>query len=251
MVPHNMTRRRVRSIAAGVLLAGAAVVAAEGLLRNGSFEKADVKGMPVGWQGEIRAGAEGRFELVPEARDGALALHMVHANEAKEWVRASQEPIPVRPGARLRISGWLKAQGPWQVLLYEFVAAGTYTSKSLASGKATDWQRLNQLVTLSPNAHHLKLSLIVPTQGEAWFDGFTIADLDQPPRLRIPPLQATPTLDGDVRDAAWQGAAVVDGLLALGGRRARRRTRASGSGWPAVRSGWRGSAPSRAWPSRR
>lgn len=218
MVPHNMTRRRVRSIAAGVLLAGAAVTAADGLLRNGSFEKADVKGMPAGWQGEIRAGAEGRFELVPEARDGALALHIVHANEAKEWVRASQEPIPVRPSARLRVSGWLKAQGPWQVLLYEFVAAGTYTSKSLASGKTTDWQRLNQLVTLSPNARHLKLSLIVPTQGEAWFDGFTITDLDQPPRLRIPPLPAAPTLDGDVRDAAWQGAAVVDGFLALGGQ---------------------------------
>jgi len=212
------TLRRGRAIAAGVFLAGAAALAADGLLRNGSFEKADAKGLPVGWQGEVRAGAEGRFELVPEAHDGALALHIVHANDSKEWVRVSQEPIPVRPGARLLVDGWLKAQGPWQVLLYEFVAGGTYTSKSLASGKATDWQRLRQVITLGPNAHHLKLSLIVPGKGEAWFDGVGIADLEQPPRLRIPLLSAVPTLDGDVGEAAWRGAAVVDGFFALGGQ---------------------------------
>ncbi len=212
--------RRTAVLGAGLaaLSLAAAQAGTEGLLRNGSFERAGAGGMPAGWQGEIRAGVEGRFELVPEARDGRLALHVVHANEAREWIRASQEPIPVRPGRRCRFTGWVRAAGPWQVLLYEFVAGGTYTSQSLASGQATDWQRLSRVVTLGKEAHHLKLSLIVPGQGEAWFDGLELVDLDEVPRLRVPVLSAVPTLDGETGEAAWEGAAVVEGFLLLGGQ---------------------------------
>jgi hypothetical protein len=211
-----MTRVRQAIASAAWLLAACA--GADGLLRNGSFEKADAKGMPSGWQGEIRAGVEGRFELSPEARAGRLALRIVHANAAKEWIRASQEPIPVRGGMRCRFKAWVKATGPWQVQYYEFVPGGTYTSKTLASGRATDWQHLSRTVTLGQDTERLKLSLIAPAQGDVWFDAVDLADLDQPPRLRIPQLAAVPTLDGDVSEDAWQGAALVDGFLVLGGQ---------------------------------
>lgn len=209
--------RPARILALAAWLGAMAVPGAD-LLRNGSFEKADAKGMPVAWQGEIRAGVEGRFELSPEARHGRTALRIVHANESREWIRASQEPIRVRPETRCRLTGWVRATGPWQVLLYEFIPAGTYTSQALASGQAGDWQRLDRVVGLGRNTERLKLSLIVPGQGEAWFDGLALTDLDQPPRLRVPHLASAPTLDGDLSDAAWQGAAEVDGFLVLGGQ---------------------------------
>jgi len=209
--------RTGRALVIGVCLCATPALAAD-LLRNGSFEKADAKGMPVAWQGEIRAGVEGLFEVSSAAHHGRRALRIVHANESKGWIRASQEPIPVRPEARCRLTGWVRATGPWQVLLYEVVPAGTYTPQTLASGQACGWQRLNRVVALGRSADHLKLSLIVPGQGEAWFDGLALVDLDQPPRLRVPQLAAAPTLDGDVGDDAWQGAAEVDGFVALGGQ---------------------------------
>ncbi|MBN2451778.1 MAG: family 20 glycosylhydrolase [Lentisphaeria bacterium] len=198
-------------------LASAPFAMAADLLRNGSFESPGADGLPAGWQAEIRAGAEGRFELVPEARDGRLALQILHTNESREWVRASQQPLKVRPETLCRVSGWVKATGSWTVLLYEFVTDGSYRTHPIAAGTATDWQRLTRNVQTGPDATWLKLSLITAGRGEAWFDGFHVDDLQRPPRLRVPRLAAAPPLDGEFTDPAWENALSVEDFLLLNG----------------------------------
>ncbi|NLF19531.1 MAG: hypothetical protein GX595_20065, partial [Lentisphaerae bacterium] len=209
--------QRIGVVASGLVLAALAAAGGDGLVRHGSFEAADAQGQPVGWSIERRAEVEGRAELVPQARHGRQALHLVHANDKGLWVRASQDHIQARPGARLRFSGWVKAEGTWEVWLYEFLPDGTYKTIVLARGQRTDWQRLRQVVTLGPETRRLKLSLIARPRSEAWFDDMRLDDLDGPARLRVPLLAAAPALDGDLTDAAWSGAAVVDDFLRLGG----------------------------------
>ena len=221
MTHSNRISRALFPVVFFLSAAGAGASGLENLLPCPSFEK-DVNedGLADGWDANIHQGATGRFSLdAGHKRHGNVAQHIEHTNDSTEWVRASAEPIPAKGERAYHAEGWVRADGAWSVLLYEFFTTEgkAYRTHQIASGKATDWVRVGKTVTTETDASHFKLSLITIGKGEAWFDDFSLVALEDVPSLRILPLPVAPAIDGVLDDKAWGHAVVIDGLFLLGG----------------------------------
>jgi len=210
----------------------------QNLLPNGSFERdRDGNGVADGWTSEINNGAKGQFDLSRDAKDGRFSQHIVHANASDQWVRTSASNMRARPDCPYRLSGWVKATGPWAVYLYEFPGHqgnNSYNTNVVAQGGPSGWIRIGKTIRTGPDATRFKLSLVTNGAGEAWFDGFELRDLMAIPVLLIPTLPAAPAVDGSLTDKCWADAAQVDGFVDLGGEGK------PGTPHTAVRVGYRG-----------
>jgi len=193
---------------------------AANLLPAPGFETdADGDGVADGWRPEIHQGAEGRFDLDSKVKvEGSASQHIVHSNASSEWVRVSVLDIPAAPNTPYRLSGHVRAAGPWIVLLYEFPRSGNYLTHSIARGEKTDgWTSIGGAVRTGPEAHSFKVSLITCGKGEVWFDEFSLERLDEPPDLIAPELTEAPAIDGRIIDAAWRQAEELGPFMVLGG----------------------------------
>ncbi len=190
------------------------------LLPNGSFETdADGNGIPDGWE-DVQAPTPGQCLRDTKIHHGGTAsLHIVHAAANSDWVRASVNHILARPGHLVALSGWVRATGPWRVILYEFPRSERkpYLTHEIASGRKTGWAHVAGAVRTASDAKDFKVSLITDGKGEAWFDDFALTDLETPPQLAIPRLPAAPKIDGNPNDAAWTAAATLGPFWKLDG----------------------------------
>lgn len=209
----------MRAQLVGFLFLAALPLFAAELVRNGTMETDENgNGVADGWSLNIHQGAEGTVELVPRSEgQEARCQHVVHTNASSEWVRVSQEPIPAVPGHLYALSAEVRGRGRWQILLYEFVAGGTYQTHSIASGQDTaEWTRVGKTVRVGENATHFKISLVTLGEGEAWFDNVSLRDVSLPPALRLPRLSAAPEIDGQLDDPVWAEAAATGDFFLLG-----------------------------------
>ncbi len=190
------------------------------LLPNGSFEQdTDRNGIPDGWE-DVQTGKEGRCLLDRNvAHDGSASLRIVHESASSDWVRASVNNLPAHPERLMFLGGWVRATGPWRVILYQFLRdpKKNYLTHEIASGAAGDWKRVGRTVRTAPDVKTFKVSLITHGKGEAWFDDFVLTDLERPPLLRIPALSRPPKVDGVLDDGTWKSAAVLGPFRQLGG----------------------------------
>ncbi|NOY80283.1 MAG: family 20 glycosylhydrolase [Kiritimatiellaeota bacterium] len=190
------------------------------LLPNGSFERdADRNGIPDGWE-DVQAGENGRCVLDRKVvRDGGASLRIIHESSSPDWVRVSVSNLRGRPRRLMFLGGWVRATGPWQIILYEFPRdpKKNYLTHEIAAGAAGDWKRVGRTVRTASDVKTFKVSLITRGKGEAWFDDFVLTDLERPPLLRVPALSRPPKVDGSLGDDAWQMAATLGPFWKLGG----------------------------------
>ncbi|MDX9978683.1 MAG: glycoside hydrolase family 20 zincin-like fold domain-containing protein [Lentisphaeria bacterium] len=210
---------RAKTIAALFFAFTPFLLIAADLVRNGTMEMdEDGNGVADGWYLDIHKGAEGRAALAEGDRPGSRCQQVIHTNDAKEWVRVSQERIAAVPGHLYALSARVRARGPWSVLLYEFAADGSYQTHRVGGGGDTpEWTRLALAVRVGPTASHFKISLVTSGPGEAWFDDVALRDVSLPPAERLPRLAAAPDIDGRTDEPAWDGAAGTGDFFLLDG----------------------------------
>ncbi len=193
------------------------------LLPNGGMEDdANGDGVADGWVPNIHAteGAEGSLSIDREIkRSGVASQRIEHTSDNAAWVRSSVARVDSRADGVYRVDAWLRGDAEYQVLVYEFFANSTeYATTRVADGTATDeWQQVSAIVTASENTSFFKISLVTTSRGTAWFDDASMVLIAERPTLRVPRVDAGPTVDGDLSDAAWQGVPVADGFMVLDG----------------------------------
>ncbi len=199
------------------MIAAAPAWSLTNLLANPSMVDADADGVADGWSPQI-SDPEGELAIDAEiAHSGETSQRIEHIGNNTEWIRISQTGLPARPDTTYRADAWVRATGPWQVILYEFFGE-EYASHSVASGESTDgWQCVSRIVTTGPDATSFKLSLISNGPGTVWYDDASLVQITERPNLRVPMVQEAPKIDGGLEDAAWQSAAVAGDFMILGG----------------------------------
>ncbi len=151
--------------------------------RNGGFE-AGSGGVPDGWQFDGGDG-ERRMEWVGESPHGGrrCVKTVVAAGAAPSWIAARQRELAVIPGARYKLTCWVKAanvvgRAGW----YVHVATPDNPMKvgPLASaGEGTyDWRPLTIEFTAPPDAVSMAHGTVLYGTGTAWFDDVAIECLD-------------------------------------------------------------------------
>lgn len=211
----------MRLLGAVVLLAAAPLAVAANLLPNSGFEAdADGNGIPDGWAVEIhtREGAEGTITRDDTVRhSGAASLRIDHTSD-KGWVRASVFDLPAQPRTVYRFSAWVRGQGHYVIVLYQFTGRNKYTSINLAEGQATDsWQQIVRAFTTSDAVLSFKLSLITDRRATVWFDDVELDLLASVPSILVPTTPKAPKVDGTLSDECWKSAAKATVRFLLGG----------------------------------
>lgn len=192
------------------------------LLPNGSFENdRDGDGVADSWRGEVHTheGARGSFSLDPDAaRTGNAAQRIDNAANTGAWVRVGYEPIAASPNTAYRVSFWVRSEGSYTAILYEFQAGGRpYITTTLASGKSTDgWVQHTKTVVTSEHATHFKLSLITNGLGSVWFDDASVIRIAERPMLKAPQVDTAPAIDGRPDEPVWETAALAKNFMVLG-----------------------------------
>jgi hypothetical protein len=187
------------------------------ILANPSFEVADPAGLPAGWAAHVHTadGAQGAIALDPAAHSGPQALRLDHTSANSAWVRAWQEPIPVRPDATYQLDFWVRATGPYRVVAHETRQVGlplrTVVLAQGASGPA--WQSFTSTFQTSPEAVSLRLSLIADGLGSVWFDDVSLAPIADRPAIIAPLAASPPSLTPGPPGPDWNDAAAVGGAL--------------------------------------
>jgi hypothetical protein len=192
------------------------------LLPNGSFENdRDGDGVVDSWRGEVHTheGALGSFALDTESpRTGNSAQRIDNAANTGAWVRVGYEPIAASPNTAYRVGFWVRSQGSYTAILYEFQSGGRpYISTTLASGKSTDgWVQHTKTIVTGEHATHFKLSLITNGRGTVWFDDASIIRIAECPTLKAPRTDTAPAIDGRPDEPVWETAALAKDFMILG-----------------------------------
>ncbi|MCD6359284.1 MAG: hypothetical protein J7M38_00385, partial [Armatimonadetes bacterium] len=193
------------------------------LLPNPGFE-ADENGDGIadGWSSNIHVneGAEGSFALDREIRhSGEASQRIEHTSDNAAWVRVSADHLATRPDSVYRVDVWVRGEGHYNVLLYEFFTDNSpYKTNNIANSDATnDWRHISAVVSSSENSSFFKLSLIANGKGTVWFDDASLVLVAERPTLRVPRVKTAPKIDGRVDDKVWRSAPVADGFMILDG----------------------------------
>lgn len=194
------------------------------VLENPSLEiDENGDGIPDRWYPNVHEneGAEGGIAIDTDVKhSGRASLRIDHTSDNTAWVRASQQPIPVRPEATYRARAWVRGDAPYSVIVYQFrTDEQPYVTFNIGQGEATDgWQELTKLVTAGNDAEFLKVSLIANGPGSVWFDDVSLELIAERPHIKAPRAPQPPTIDGDLADAAWRGAPTAGDFCVLDGQ---------------------------------
>ncbi len=151
-------------------------------LANTAFEEGGPAG-PSGWTARATDGAH-RMDWAPEEGRGGsgCARCTVEPGAAPAWVKVDQEGIPVTPGARYRVSAWVKAEGctgsvGW--FLHVGGAQPQLINRVENAGEGTyDWREIAFEFTAPAGATHATVGTVLYGVGTAWYDDLSFESLD-------------------------------------------------------------------------
>lgn len=193
------------------------------MIPNGGLELDDNQdGIADGWSSQVHTdqGAQGSFAIDTAVKhSGAASQRIDHTSDNSGWVRVSQEPLAARTETLYRLSGWVKAEAPYNVTLYEFRSGGLpyLSAVSLTGGKDPAWRPFTKTFTTSRDASYFKISLVAQGRGSVWFDDVSLVMVTERPRIKAPRVATAPVLDGDLSDPIWQSASTAADFMPLGG----------------------------------
>ncbi|MBM3493671.1 MAG: hypothetical protein FJX72_05020, partial [Armatimonadetes bacterium] len=157
---------------------------ATGDLRNGSVE--DGKGdAPDGWVHDAPDSGHKASWTHEAAHSGRRSLKLRVADGAEPtWISTRQSGIRLSPGARYRVTAWVKAEGVkgmagWYIHIGN--AANTMMdAPMLSAGEGTfAWKSVTLEFTAPPGADRASLGTVLRGTGVAWFDDVSLERLDE------------------------------------------------------------------------
>ena len=186
-------------------------------LQNPGFEAAH-RGVrsPSGWQtGTTLPGAELTW-LRTDARTGTCCVHTRAANTGSNKWAWWRQTVPVRPGGRYRLSGYIRAKGCrragfglhwWDGDRKLLKIMGTVAAQD-TGGK---WQHLSQDYVAPTGAAFANVHCTLQSYGEVWFDDVSFAELAIPAHMAFDSVTSYPcmrslrpvTIDGKLDE--WAG----------------------------------------------
>ena len=150
------------------------------LLTNGDFEEL-TDGSPAGWQP-----LSPHCTLVEESpRRGARCAQVAVPADAVPTSAVFQQELPVEPGRRYRISGWVRTRdvsgrGMAYIAVYQHDEAGAMVEfRDFAVVRGTsDWQQFTYEFVPRPSVRRVRILLgIYDATGTAWFDDIRLGDV--------------------------------------------------------------------------
>jgi len=159
----------------------------ENLVGNASFDD----GLD-GWS--VRLGARQDGDVVRSlawadegaAHSGSRSLHMTGDSKTTLWIAFQSDPIPIEPGTRYRLEGWMKTEDVQQDegqylnsnFFVQFVDAdGAVVQIGESPVRATrpltgtqDWTKVTRIVKAPEGSTHARVGCALTCSGRAWFD---------------------------------------------------------------------------------
>lgn len=146
----------------------------ENLVRNGDFEiEGDTEGVARFWIPEVRRrDTEGGFWLDSEEKtQGKYSQRVDQDSAGKGFIRVNQDNIPAEPNSLYEFRAMVKSTGTYTIAVFEFFRDKEGNKINLIhSGIAQDWREIRKTIETTADAKDFRISLIVGTQGSAWFD---------------------------------------------------------------------------------
>lgn len=150
-------------------------------LVNGGFESG--KTSPDDWD-TLSADAQHRVDWVADAPHGGRRCirTTVEAGSPSTWVQAGQSDIPVQPGARYRLTAWVRAQdvrgtAGWYVHVHADRPMVVNQIANAGEG-SYDWRKITLDFTAPAKARSATVGTVLHGTGTAWFDDVSLESLD-------------------------------------------------------------------------
>ena len=125
---------------------------------------------PAGWWAD--GGAEWGKDVVwlTEGHDGARAVRA--ENRGRQWAGVTSDRLPVAPGQKLRLSGWVRSRqnrANTDYLFVRFFAGGAFMGQvgPAVPPEAAEWTYVEKEVIVPEGANQMDVSLQVWSQGGA------------------------------------------------------------------------------------
>lgn len=170
-----MLRASILSLVLTLIVLTAAF-AAENILANGSFEKAEA-GKPAGWFLAIADGGKAVAEVTTEGvKQGKQAAKVTGS---AEWAVLVSPRIAIEKGKTYTVTGHVRpVKGAGQIKIDYFDKDGEYLDSTYGSGEmyGDSWQKdtVTSELTLHPNATHLSAAGVATGDFEVHFDAFEV-----------------------------------------------------------------------------
>lgn len=109
---------------------------------------------------------------------------VVNEGAEKTWVAARQRQIPITPGARYRMTAYVKAEKTtgsvgWYIHLGPVGKPFTLSPMLLGGPGTYDWKRVQAEFTAPADAAIADLGTVLHGTGTAWYDSVTLEQLDK------------------------------------------------------------------------
>lgn len=165
---------KLRAIALGLFSPLALGVAAEELpklhVANLGMEAGTT--VPDGWHGRFGTATVSRDTEVRRSGKASLCVDRTASTDPRN--ACAHQMLEVPPGLKLKLSGWVKAEGTTRVFFAAQFFDERFTTNDCFPVKVVegtqDWEEQSAEITVPDNARHLALALYVEGQGKAWLD---------------------------------------------------------------------------------
>ncbi|QNN24674.1 DUF4091 domain-containing protein [Planctomycetales bacterium ZRK34] len=159
------------------------------MFSNGGFESG-ADGLPHAWHS---TGSDARHHVdwsSDTKRSGQYSGHVAVDDGAEpSWVQWRQSEVPVRPGGRYVVTGYVKTQNMnGHAGLYIHVHGDgevILNKSSTIKDPAGDWQQVRLAFTAPEGSTLMAIGTILRGTGEAWYDDVTLEAIDEPTGLSV------------------------------------------------------------------
>jgi hypothetical protein len=175
------------------------------LISDPSLEAAPAAdGLPKGWNGHLFTPEDGYHLKIADG--GHSGKHSLLVEGKGEWAVVRADRLPVEPGTRYRVSGWVKIEGDDKaaadVKFHYYRKDGSYIDQSriaFINPRTPGWQKLTVTDQLEqfPEAAFVEAAMSFAGDGKAWFD-----DLELTAREEKRPAVVNLVANGDMEDLA-------------------------------------------------
>lgn len=152
------------------------------LCDNPSIDSPDGKGAP-GWQDgrfHHRLRENGTYAVSKDGRNGTTCVSISNSKELASW---ENHLVPVFPGSKLRMTGWIKtkdATGDNSIALVWYSGEGWTALTDARSQTITgthDWQKVTIEATVPADRPFMRPNLMsVDNSGTVWFDDIEVVE---------------------------------------------------------------------------
>ena len=180
------TRLLFRILALFCLLLSFSAGHAENLLKNGSFEEVDGRGMPVDWGWDAYFPDEGYTVFSVSGEDAAEGKQSAYIRNLDENDARFSQKVSVKPESLYRFSGYIRTEDVDSGLGANLSLEGLYAFSDSVYETSDGWKYIEWYGETGPDQTTVTLFARLggysgESTGKAWFDDLKLEEVDEVP----------------------------------------------------------------------